>query len=154
MSSYTQLTQEQRYQIEALLKAEHKQTEIAQVLGVHKSTISRELRRNCGLRGYRPKQAQRLTDHRHKEKAQPRIANETWNWVERLLREEWSPEQISGWLAVEKALPISHEWIYRYVYEDKRQGGDLDRHLRCQKVRRKRYGSNDRRGQIQRPCLH
>ena len=48
MSGYTQLTQAQRYQIEALLKAEHKQTEIAEVLGVDKSTIRRELKRNPG----------------------------------------------------------------------------------------------------------
>ncbi len=60
MSGYTQLTQAQRYQIEALLKAGHQQTEIAEVLGVDKSTISRELKRNRGLRGYRPKQAARV----------------------------------------------------------------------------------------------
>ena len=58
--SYTQLTQEQRYQIYALLKMEHSQKEIARVIGTHKSTISRELHRNCGQRGYRPKQAQYL----------------------------------------------------------------------------------------------
>ena len=55
MSTYKQLTQEQRYQIYALKKAGHQQTEIANVLGVHKSTISRELRRNQGQRGYRPR---------------------------------------------------------------------------------------------------
>jgi IS30 family transposase len=44
--NYTQLTQEQRYQIYALLKMDHTQIEIAKVIGVHKSTISRELRRN------------------------------------------------------------------------------------------------------------
>ena len=60
MSDYTQLTQEERYQIEALLKAGHPQSEIATVLKRHKSTISHEVRRNRGLRGYRPKQAQRL----------------------------------------------------------------------------------------------
>ena len=60
---------------------------------------------------------------------------ETWSQVERLLREEWSPEQISGWVAAEKAVAISHEWIYQYVYHDKRQGGGLYKHLRCQKVR-------------------
>ncbi len=51
---YTQLTQAQRYQIYTLLKMEHSQTEIAIVLGVHKSTISREVRRNCGKRRYQP----------------------------------------------------------------------------------------------------
>ncbi len=58
MRDYTQLTQEERYQIEALLKMGHHQSEIATVLKRHKSTISREVRRNRGLRGYRPKQAQ------------------------------------------------------------------------------------------------
>jgi IS30 family transposase len=54
MMSYTQLTQEQRYQIYALLKMDHTQTEIADGIEGHKSTISGELRRNCGLKGYRP----------------------------------------------------------------------------------------------------
>ena len=60
MRDYTQLAQEERYQIESLLKMGHDQSEIAVVLKRHKSTISREVRRNCGLRGYRPKQVQRL----------------------------------------------------------------------------------------------
>ena len=49
--SYTQLTHEERYQIKALLDMECTQTEIADQLGVHKSTISREVRRNRGQRG-------------------------------------------------------------------------------------------------------
>ena len=57
MRGYTQLTQEERYQIYALNKAGHSQTEIATLLERDKSTISRELRRNRGLKGYRPKQA-------------------------------------------------------------------------------------------------
>jgi IS30 family transposase len=60
MRDDTQLTEEERYQIESLLKMGHHQSEIAVVLKRHKSTISREVRRNRGLRGYRPKQAQRL----------------------------------------------------------------------------------------------
>ena len=148
MRDYTQLTQEERYQIEALLKMGHHQSEIATVLKRHKSTISREVGRNRGLRGYRPKQAQHLALARRETKAKPRIAPGTWEWVESLLREEWSPEQVSGWLSMEQGLHVSHEWIYQYVYADKRRGGDLHAHLRCQKKRRKRYGSNERRGQI------
>ncbi len=148
MKCYTQLTQEQRYQIHALRKAELNQTEIAEIIGVNKSTVSREVRRNHGLKGYRPGQAQALADKRRKEKVQPRIVAETWSWVNQLLREDWSPVQISDWLSANKAVRISHEWIYLHAYEDKRQGGNLCQHLRCQKVRRKRYGSNDRRGQI------
>ena len=148
MRGYTQLVHEQRYQIYALMKAEHNQTEIAEILGVHKSTISRELRRNCGLRGYRPKQAHSLAMESQNNRATARISNSTWSSVERLLREDWSPEQISCWLKIFKSTSISHEWIYQYIYQDKMSNGTLHHHLRCQKKRRKRYGSYDRRGQI------
>ena len=145
---YTQLTQEERYQISVLLKAEHDQTEIAMILGRHKSTISREIRRNTGLRGYRPVQAQRLTDKRRKSKLRSRISDDTWLAVEQLLDLDWSPEQISLWLKSFCAISISQEWNYQYVLQDKAAGGDLHRHLRCQKQRRKRYGSYNRRGQL------
>ena len=148
MRGYTQLTRDERYQIYALRKAGHSQKEIAEVLGRSPSTISRELRRNKGLKGYRPEQAHRLAQNRKKERDRTRIPKSTWARVEQLLREDWSPEQVSGWLAQEEGTAISHEWIYWYVYEDKRRGGDLHRHLRCQKPRRKRYGHYDRRGQI------
>lgn len=145
---YTQLTQEERYQISVLLKAEHTQTEIAELMERHKSTISREIRRNKGLRGYRPKQAQRLTEARRQAKAKPRIGHETWQLVKALIRQEWSPEQIVGRVKMEQEVLVSHEWIYQYVYADKQSGGDLYRSLRCQKVRRKRYGTYSRRGKI------
>ena len=138
--SYKQLAQEQRYQIYALLKMGHNQTEISEVIGSHKSTISRELRRNCGLRGYRPKQAhfKALSRHNH---GPARIFRETWEMIAAKLRLDWSPEQISGWLRRNQAVRVSHEWIYQYILADKLTGGDLYRHLRCQKKRRKRYGS-------------
>jgi transposase, IS30 family len=68
MSVYTQLTQGQRYQMEALLKAGHNQTMIATILSIHKSTVSREFQRNRGLRGYRPKQAHEKAMQRRYEK--------------------------------------------------------------------------------------
>ena len=73
MRHYTQLTEHQRYQIYALMKAGHTQTEIAALIGVHKSTISRELRRNRGLRGYRPRQAQLLRQARREASQQQRL---------------------------------------------------------------------------------
>jgi len=148
MRSYTQLTQEQRYQIQALMKAGLNQSEIAAIVGVHKSTISRELGRNRGLRGYRPQQAHKLALGRRQGKAAPRIGEAIWQQVEALIREEWSPEQVAGRIAMEQGVSISHEWIYQYIYADKRSGGNLYRYLRCQKVRRKRYGVYDRRGCI------
>jgi len=146
--NYTQLTQEERYQIYALKKAGHDQTEIAELLERDKSTISRELRRNRGLKGYRPQQAHNLALRRRYDKAQPRIGNHVWLLVEALIREEWSPEQVVGRVAMEQGVSISHEWIYQYIYADKHSGGDLYRCLRCQKVRRKRYGVYSRRGTI------
>jgi len=145
---YTQLTQEERYQIFALIKAEHKQTEIAMILNRHKSTISREIHRNTGLRGYRPQQAQRLTEERRQTKVHTSIPRSLWRQVERLLREDWSPEQIKLWLKAEYNVSISHEWIYQYILQDKIYGGALYHHLRCKKQRRKRYGSYNRRGQL------
>jgi IS30 family transposase len=145
MMNYTQLTQEQRYQIYALLKMGHNQTEIAEVIEVHKSTISRELQRNRGLKGYRPKQAHQFAMNR-RHRAQSRIEGSTWALVESMIRKDLSPEQISEWLKKKRGIPISHERIYQHILADKRVGGDLYRHLRCQKKRKKRYGSYDRRG--------
>jgi IS30 family transposase len=146
--SYTQLTQEERYQIYALKEASHDQAEIAAIIGRKPGTISRELRRNRGLKGYRPQQAHNLALARRYGKARPRISNGVWRQVEALIRKEWSPEKIVGRLEIEQGVHISHEWIYQYIYADKRSGGDLYRYLRCQKERRKHYGSYDRRGVI------
>lgn len=147
MRTYIHLTREQRYQIRALLRTGHPQVEIAKVIGVHKSTVSRELLRNRGKRGYRPRQAHRMAMAR-RCKAKPCIAPSTWVLVEGLIRQDWSPEQVSGWLKKTQALQVSHEWIYQHILADKRAGGDLHTHLRCQKARRKRYGSYDRRGKL------
>src|SRR5215210_5299692 len=148
MTGYTQLTREQRYQIYALKKAGHNRTAIAGNVGVHKATIGRELARNTGGRGYRPKQADELAQERQQQRVRPRITSAQWTQVEDLLRQEWSPEQISGRLKLEGQRSISHERIYKYVYADKARGGTLSRHLRCRKIRRKRYGTYSRRGQI------
>jgi len=147
MRTYRQLTQVQRYQIYALQKTKHTQIEIAKVLGVHKSSVSRELKRNRGKRGYRPQQADELAVGR-RSKFIPRITKKDWVVVEKLLRQDWSPEQISGRLKKEQSIRISHEWIYQHVLANKRTGGDLYKCLRCQKKRRKRYGTYDRRGKL------
>ena len=146
--SYTQLTREQRYQIYALMRAGHDQTRIAEIVGCHKSTVSREVRRNRGRRGYRPKQAHELSEARHLAAYRPRVTPATWALVESLLRQDWSPEQIAGRLKLEGRPAVSHERIYQYVYADKAKGGTLHLCLRCRKVRRKRYGTHSRRGQL------
>ena len=141
--NYKHLSQIERYQIHSLMKAQHNITQIAVLPGRNNSTISRELHRNVGNRGYRLKQDCELA-------AQPsessRNASTLAPWVKEqanvLLKLQWSPEQIAG------KLPVSHETLYLHVYTDKAHGGNLWKNLRCQKQKRKRYASGrDRRGQ-------
>lgn len=146
--TYQQLTREQRYQIYACMKADWSQQSIAAEIGVHPSTVSRELARGRGRRGYRPRQADQLASARKQKRYRRRITAATWGLIESLVRQDWSPEQVSGWLATEKGVRVSHERIYQYIYADKARGGTLHQHLRCRKKRRKRYGSYDRRGRL------
>ena len=142
--SYKHLSQTERYQIYALMKAGQNPKTIAQILGRHQSTISREVLRNSGLRGYRPRQAEILCQQRAQASRNAlQIDPVTRKLVAERLNLQWSPEQISA------SLPVSHETIYQHVYADKAQGGTLWKHLRCQRKRRKRYASGkSRRGQI------
>lgn len=88
-------------------------------------------------------------DRRQKCLNAQRLSQEDWAEAERLIRLDMSPEQASQRLALEGGMQTSHEAIYLYVYADKRRNGDLWRHLRCQKPRRKRYASGqERRGTI------
>jgi IS30 family transposase len=146
--SYTQLTEGTRYQIYALLKAGQNYSQIAMIIGCHKSTVAREITRNHGKKGYRPSQAQGLAQRRQRQSHQPRIALKTWQTVERLLAQDWSPQQITGRLRLERQASVSPERIYLYIYADKRRGGTLHRHLRSQKSQRRRARGYQRRGQI------
>jgi len=147
---YKQLSFEQRIEIRALLKIGCLQSQIANQLGVHKSTISREIKRNSGLRGYRPKQAQVLTDHkRGHARKHIRFTDRVKQRAIHYLNQDWSPEQIANYLSLNENINISHETIYQFVWADKIVGGDYHTHLRWRhKKRKKRYGTYDRRGQI------
>ena len=139
--NYTHITQEERYQIYALKKTGLSQSKMADVIVRSPSTISRELKCNRGLRGYRPSQAQVKSALRRAINAGS-IDEVAWAFAREKLVEEWSPEQISGYAN------IRHETGYQRVYADKRHGGLLWKHLRCQKQLNKRYGKLDRRGII------
>ena len=150
MGTYHQLTEYQRYQMYALKKAGHDQQSIAATVSVSPSTISRELRRNQGQRGYRPHQAHQKALARRQTKA--KATKMTAAVIERIeadLRQEWSPEQIAGRLAATGALRLSPQRIYQHIQTDRQAGGTLYCHLRHrQKKRKKRYGKADGRGQI------
>lgn len=148
--SYKQLTEAERYQIYGLKAAGYSQQMIAQDLARSPSTISRELTRNSGLKGYRPKQAQQLSDERRRQADKYcKLDEPAKAWIETLLNQDLSPEQVSGYLARDRRLELSHETIYRYIYRDQAAGGILYLKLRqVPKGYRKRYGSYQSRGQI------
>lgn len=144
MRSYKQLTHAQRYQIDALNRAGHSQSRIAEVISVHRSTVCREMSRNHARRGYLPRHAHLLALSRRRNKVKSRLHEHHWATVVHLMKLDWSPEQIAGRLLHEGGFQISHEWIYQYVMADKERGGNLYCYLRCQKQHRKRYGKNHR----------
>jgi len=148
--NYKQLTQEERYQIYALKKVGMNQKDIAEDLDRSPSSISRELKRNKGLRGYRPKQANIFAEQRRNKASKAiKITDEVKGWIESLLQNDLSPEQVVGRLNLEGKITLHHETIYQYIYKDKANGGELYKQLtRACKKYKKRYGSNDKRGQL------
>lgn len=151
MGKYKQITPEQRIEIGILLKKEISKTEIACLLGVNRSTVHRELKRNKSKRGgYIHYYAQQQSGKR-KERFQNsrKFTEKMKEFVIEKLNEEWSPEQIVGYCNSNGIPTVSHETIYQYIYRDKKEGGNLYRKLRiASKPYRKRYGKYTRRGTI------
>ncbi|MEO1185703.1 MAG: IS30 family transposase [Cyanobacteria bacterium J06636_27] len=147
-----QLTLEQRYEIAALLKTGSSLTKIASQIGKHKSTISREIRRNADGRSgaYRAELAQRKTQRRHKEKQKKiTLCAEIEARILDYLTQEYSPEQIKGRCKREGKAMVSTERIYQYIWEDKKRGGILYTYLRNKgKKYAKRGQTKGSRGQI------
>lgn len=148
MRTYKQLTYEQRCQIEVLKKSSISQQEIAVLITVSQPSVSRELSRNMGLRGYRPNQAHRkAVEWKQLNRTKWRLnssaklkANSFWNGVRSRL--------VAGYLWIKT--PVSHETINRDVWADWAAGDDLHKHL-CRRARKyKSRGSNGktRSGQI------
>lgn len=150
MRTYTQLTQGKRYQIRALLKAGFSQSQMAFYLEVHKSTISREITRNRGHKGYRPHQAhEKAMARRYVSAKRIKMTPAMIELINHYICQDFSPEQVSGYLDREHALSISHETIYKHIWSDKRSGGTLYKHLRhSYRKHRKRYGIKQRRGRM------
>ncbi len=92
------LTFEERQFLYRLKKKGKSNSEIAELIGRHRSTVGRELDRNSGHRGYRPLQAQRLADERRLASRRPhKMENfEVHQYVQDKLEKYWSPDQIAG----------------------------------------------------------
>ena len=146
------ITQEQRYTISQMLNQGYSKISISQVIGKDKSVIGREINRNKDLRSgeYRCDLAQRKCDQRQSYKSAPRKFNkEMKHYVECLIEQDYSPEQIVGVSKKEHKACVSHERIYQHIWEDKKQKGELHLHLRHKGRRyRKRGSAKDLRGVI------
>lgn len=147
--SYQQLTEGKRYQISLLLAQGSSARVIADRLGIHRSTVYRELRRNSDQEAYDPEYAQTQAVLRRTQARKYRLPEQVMRYVEMTLSWLWSPEQISG-VGKLIGLPVSHEWIYRHVAADKTRGGKLYKALR-QGHKRYRKGSNSKRMVIPEP---
>lgn len=148
--SYRRVTWEDRIKIKLLLQQGKSNSAIAEVLGKHRSTVGREIKRNTGGCGYRPLQAQRLAEGREALKHRPyKLTPKLRDLIDKRLKKKWSPEQISGRLKLEKKAWVSTETIYKYIWADKEAGGDLWKDLRrSNRSRRRRFPSEDKRGKI------
>lgn len=140
--NYTHLSHQERYQIYALKQEKISNRRIAKILGRNPSTISREINRNKGKRGYEPKQANKMATTRRANNAY-QINKQTWQWVIDKIKLKWRPEQIAGVHG-----GISHMSIYRYLYRNKQQGGLLYRHLKHQLKPYRKGKLHDGRGQL------
>ncbi|MFT7003643.1 MAG: IS30 family transposase [Sulfurimonas sp.] len=143
---YKQLTLEKRYQVSALIKAGYNQKSIAVEIGVHPSTISRELRRNRDLvRGYNAELAQiKSTKTKMQKKKRFSLTKPIEKYIRAKLKQDWSPEQIAGRMKLDTGVSVVHETIYRYIYANKSNGGKLYTYLR-HKNKKYHHRSNDYR---------
>lgn len=143
--NYKHITVEQRIKIETLLKAGHKASFIAKQLNIHRSSIYRELKRNKTKAGkYNAAFAHELSEEQKERFSHKRsftLSMEKFI-IEKLSKEQWSPEQIWGYCKENNIDMVSHESIYKFVYQNKSNGGLLYKNLRvASKKYRKRYGA-------------
>lgn len=135
---YKQLTSEQRSQIFALLQKKVSKKEIAKIIGVHPSTITREIRRNSQKGGnYLWNKAHEKAMARRKRTVHNAALDPILVWrIEELIKtQQWSPRQISGYLKKE-GISVSHQTIYNLIHRD--TSGELARHTRHKMKYKKR----------------
>lgn len=144
--NYNHLSLEERHYINKSIKNSISLNKIAKDLDRSQSTISREVNRNTGSRGYRYKQANEIAIHRQNNKPKHlKLTDSLIEKINQLVINDLSPEQVIGRLKKEEKIDLHFETIYRHIKRDKNIGGTLYLHLRHQnKTYRKRYGSGKR----------
>ena len=134
------LSLEERSIIERLVQEGKSNKAIAEVLDRSKSTIGRELERNCWNlkhREYQSKEADGVAKKRRRHERKSRISEKIWQKIFEFYNEDWSPEQISGVLKL-RGVCVSHETIYRRLYAEIRAGRLEREHLRWERKKRRR----------------
>ncbi len=123
--TYKRMTEADRRQIHRWRQEGDGLRELARRLGRAASSISRELSRNTGGRGYRPKQAHEQAQKRALRPGPRRFTDEVRAAVELRLKKGWTPEIISGRAKLEGRAMVCKESIYQHIYCDAKAGGDL-----------------------------
>jgi transposase, IS30 family len=120
---------------------------VAELLNRNPSTICREIARNSGQRGYRPKQAHERAQEKAKRAGSRRFTATVRADAEMKLKEGWTPEIIGGRARLEGRAWVCKETIYKHIYADAKSGGDLWTYLpRAHRKRRRRCPRQDGRG--------
>jgi transposase, IS30 family len=134
------ITIEQRYQIEAYLKLKMSKDFISTELGIHRSSVYREISRNkLKNGGYSAKSAHEYSvDRKDRFSFNRNFTDECEATVKGFLKDDWSPKQIVGYCLNNSISMVSHERIYQFIRLDKQRGGDLFKHCRHQLKHRKR----------------
>ena len=153
---YKQFSSENRDWLQVLYDRDVSVASIAKELGRHRSSVYRELARNRSPRGYFSGRAQTAYHTRRQEsRYRPKLDNvELMHEVDRCIRMNHSPDQVAGRFKVEHPHEdhwcVSHETIYKHIYERIRDGEEeLRCHLRQgKKTRHKRLSGKDKRGHI------
>ena len=127
--SYTHLNPAQRYQIQRRLADAQPVPVIAHALGVHRSTVYREIERGTVGHVYQADGAQARARQRRRPSAanHPTKPASLWQNVRRLLRQRWSPEQIAGRYQQEGGAGLCQQTIYAWLH---RTGSALHSRLR------------------------
>ena len=151
MHKYNQITSGQRQQLEVLHRLKTSKSVVAELLGVHRSTVYRELKRNSGNYGsYSAGYAQMFANDRKERLCRPRKLDSLMEkQIRKGLARRWSPEQIHGYYTSIGEPMLTHEQIYKYIYRDTQNGGDFYKYLRiASKPYRHRYGTKTKRSKI------
>jgi len=150
MTKNKKLTLEQRYHISAILKANFSLSRIAKNIGVHRSTVLREIKRNSHKNQYDPDIANKKASLRKKmAPKRKKVTSVLLQQIIKLIKKDWSPEQVSGFLKRRNIASISYETIYQIIRKDRQNGGTLYKYLRHgHKKKKKKYGTTENRGQI------